>query len=162
MTLPSSPIETQWDEEKIESLFTWSLVSGRQLALMGTPATCIAIAGEFFFVQFFVCRATELQLYIHRVEELNIRSMLGHIQDVELKSRTTTPLESSVVQGENVKELVEKYSSAKTGIAMDETQINLRTLDLDSTPLIQRMLRDSQVYEEDEEEVREEEAFDVN
>ncbi|XP_068247398.1 snRNA-activating protein complex subunit 5-like isoform X2 [Palaemon carinicauda] len=97
-----------------------------------------------------------------QVEELNIRSMLGHIQDVELKSRTTTPLESSVVQGENVKELVEKYSSAKTGIAMDETQINLRTLDLDSTPLIQRMLRDSQVYEEDEEEAREEEAFDVN
>ncbi|XP_066966334.1 snRNA-activating protein complex subunit 5-like isoform X2 [Macrobrachium rosenbergii] len=94
-----------------------------------------------------------------QVEELNIRSMLGHIQDVELKSRTTTPLEASVVQGENVKEVMEKYSNIRPGIAMDEFQVNQRTLDLDSTPLIQRMLRDSQVYEEEEEEDREEDVL---
>ncbi|XP_069178009.1 uncharacterized protein [Procambarus clarkii] len=102
-----------------------------------------------------------------QVEELTIRSQLGHIQDVELKSRNNTPLESAIEahsyslnhslidapHNSDVNQTILNNMSRETGvqnIIMNELQINQSTLNLDAAPLIQRMLNDSEVYEEDD------------
>ncbi|XP_071527357.1 uncharacterized protein [Panulirus ornatus] len=104
-----------------------------------------------------------------QVEELTIRNQLGRIQDVELRSRNNTPLESALETHSNPANkslldgtlhcssnqvMLDGLSSEMGGreITMNELQINQSTLNLDAAPLIHRMLHDSEVYEEEEDE----------
>lgn len=102
-----------------------------------------------------------------QVEELTIMHQLGGKEDQELKSRNAPVLEADMNSYQQIQcnqalpplQMLPIGVNDCTGpseITMKELQINQSTLNLDAAPLIQRMLQDSEAYEEEEEEEAEE------
>ncbi|XP_027231877.1 uncharacterized protein [Penaeus vannamei] len=96
-----------------------------------------------------------------QVEELTIMHQLGGKEDQELKSRNAPVLEADMnsyqqIQSNQMLPIGVNDCTGPSEITMKELQINQSTLNLDAAPLIQRMLQDSEAYEEEEEEEAEE------
>ncbi|KAK4296982.1 hypothetical protein Pmani_030565 [Petrolisthes manimaculis] len=98
-----------------------------------------------------------------QVEELTIKSQLSHARKADLGSQNNTPVNSMLGNygpaggSSSIDKMVNSIpSESRHGISMNELQINQTTLNLDAAPLIQRMLHDSEVYDEEEDDQMEE------
>ncbi|KAK3865596.1 hypothetical protein Pcinc_028807 [Petrolisthes cinctipes] len=98
-----------------------------------------------------------------QVEELTIKSQLSHARKADLDSQNNTPVNSVLGNygpaggSSSIDTMVNSFpSEPRQGISMNELQINQTTLNLDAAPLIHRMLHDSEVYDEEEDDQLEE------
>ncbi|KAG7174878.1 uncharacterized protein LOC121858791 [Homarus americanus] len=99
-------------------------------------------------------------LYKLKVEELTIKHQLSRIQDVELRSQNNTSQEAVMEDPLQLPDMSlmmndQHPNTNQMMVIMNELHINKSALNLEAAPLIQRMLHDSEVYEEEEEDEKE-------